>query len=167
MGEKDFFTKVLDGAPDSNIIISNPGRGDSSVIGSSHQDVGPNQAGGITTIETELNGSNIFVQRQVDKGDVIILSTASQQNHDPDQGNRNIFRRRPIAGSDTDLALVTDKVKDEGGSPYVSRQQQADKNGIDAISLLSSSSRGGTTKGPTVISQRASSGKNDKQINDR
>jgi hypothetical protein len=63
--------------------------------------------------------------------------------------------------------LITDKAEDEEESPYVFRQRQADKNGIDAISVLSSSSRGGTIKGSTVISQGASSGKNAKHINDK
>jgi hypothetical protein len=67
----------------------------------------------------------------------------------------NIFRQRPIAGSDTDLVLITDKAEDEEESPYVFRQRQAEKNGIDAISVLSSSSHGGT------------SGKNAKHINDK
>jgi hypothetical protein len=95
MSERDFFTKVSDGAPDySNAIISNPSRGDFSVIGSSHQDAGPNQAGGITTIETKPSASNILKQRQEDKYDAIIHSTASQQDHDHDQGSPNIFRHR-------------------------------------------------------------------------
>jgi hypothetical protein len=157
VSERDFLTKVFDDTPASNSIISNPGRGDSAVIGISHQDVGPNQAGEISAIETEPSGSTIFRQRQADKGDAVILSTASQQDHD--QESPNIFRRRPIDRSDTDLVLTTDKEEGDEESPNVVRQRQNDKNGIDAISVLGSSSRGGTTKAPTVISQRASSGK--------
>jgi hypothetical protein len=86
---------MFDDTPDSNIIFSNPGRGGSSVIGKSHQGVESNQAGVI--VETEPNGSfNIFKQRQADKGDAVILSTASQH----DQEIPNIFRQRPIDGSD-------------------------------------------------------------------